>query len=394
MAKGIHIVEQPEFKSIDDGSYIVNGIEEFISKKEDGTPIFKESFDGKMKVQLKLRTTTGTEGPAVGLTAPEFVALVHAFGGTTFLPSKDDRMLSATLLEGKDVANAAATKLSVQSRKGWCNYPPINLLEGGYTVEFVDAHRPDFTDGYEFLEKEGQYGPYESIVLDFKVVGDAAGNNTVWDGYDISIWMSNVFLDAQESEEGIDQATDLGFPLIMGGKNGERWVNFGKYFVPGVWQDYDWQTEPSNSEYGICEVLKPQYVLINKAKECKSQVKVYYEKKEKSNAWWFDLADLPKSNLSVPQTTRTATIEEFVIFVKSRAWVNDADEPILVDKIFESESPLTFTDSGKDYWATKYLGGDAGPWVQAGLSLDDRRFETLTPTQLGKLMTEMEARYV
>lgn len=397
MAKGITTIEGIE--PIPDGTYTVNGIEKFISTSDDGTPIFKDQFN-ELKVQVKLRTPAGGDGPAMAVTPPEFVALVHAFGGTSFIPKPTERTMSSTLTLGQQLANAGGKTFTVMSKRGWANYSyDVNLPEGGYVVKFVDAHRPDFLqNNYDFFETEGMNGPYEYLWFDFEVIADQQNNPTVWEGYKISVRMTNIFVDRKEDEGSgdVQDAIELGHPVMIDGVNSRRWMYFMKYFAPHLLEEYDWKKDAAQSESQVCEPTQPQYPIIREAKKLGCHVRIWWGKKPKGKGFWFDMEDLPKSNMGMAEESpkeRTATLDEFVTFVKSREWfMEDQETQYNVEEVFLTEDPLEFTDTGRE-WARQYLGGDAGAWARANLDMADRRFEHLTDAQLGSLMEQMEAQY-
>lgn len=383
---GIYVIEKDGFENIEDGRYVVNGIADIITKKEDGTPYFKEN-NGDLKVMLKLRTITGIDGPAMSVTPAEFVALVHAFGATDFLPSYDDRMLATTLLRGMNEANEKSKKLSVDSVNGYANRAnDSHAGEGMHTVKFIG------TPGDLNTWIEGTYGQYMTFL--FEIVGDAKGNPSVWTGYRIPIFMSDVFVDMQDDGTGkILNAMELETPIMLGGVNARRWEAFIKYFAPDV-ANRHWEVNPAKSEYGVCEVTDPATVIINEALKAKRSMKVYYKsfpKKQGGVSWKFELTSLPEWNDLETSSTNSVKVEDFVRFVADKTWPADDDK--VFENIFESTKPVVFSADGIQ-WAQKYLGGEAGPWAEAGLPLENKPpLEALTSAQLTALMQTMRQRY-
>lgn len=382
MAKGVTIIEGSAREPVMDKNYYVTGIEEFIIKDDNNNPIFK-LYGTTLKTGIKFRTQNGEEGPAMMLTAAEFIALVQTFGAKDFAPKGQARMQSAVLLEGQRKANEQNKMIVVESRKGYVNaitdmHPP----EGQYEVVFKEAFSPKFPGTMDFSPGNKENSEY--MLLKFEIV-----NHSVWEGFILSQFMNNSFVDYCEIDGVVYSAIEGEKPVLAPGKSSERWVAFGTFFGDNLWARWEWATEPSKSPYGVCEVQKPQYVLINQAIEKQKVVKVWYQKKERSNDFWFDMIDLKKFNEVVED--REATIEDFVQFIKDHTWYKeDGETEYSLEEIISSENPLVFT--GPE-WAVQYLGGDLGPWNRAGLDPNDHRFEILSSTQLGRLMEELETQY-
>jgi hypothetical protein len=395
MAKGIKVVTEDAFEKIMDKVYYADGIEDIISLDPAGNPIYKLSNtnDLDLKVWVKLRCMPDRngkreEGPAISLRPAEFVALVHLFGAKDFTPTKQTRTLSPVLLEGVSKANEAAEAIAVESKNGWASVydiPALHPPEGKYGVQFSGAFSPQFPGSYDFTSG-GNDSHY--IILKFLIVTDGNGDETMWEGFEISVFLNNAFVDYHEHNGEISNAMELGHPLIVPGKNGDRWQEFGRYFAPGIWEEYDWQTNPNNSRWDVCEVKKPQYVLFNRALEKERTVYVWYEKTERTDKFWFDLLALKQHNSS-PQTKQVWTGADFVTFVTARKWhYAEGDMP----ELFVSTDPVLFTSEGET-WANMYLAGEAGPLKVAGINLDETPFAALSSEQFEKLMNEMRNRY-
>lgn len=391
-------IEFGEFSKILDKRYNVNGIEEFISKTDSGDPVFKEQ-NNRLVVWLKLRTVSGEEGPALSLEPAEFVGLVHAFGGKKFFPK--NRLSTAALLEGQQLANAAAKPQVVESVGGWASVfkmrdiiAPPDLQN--YTVKFVRASEYNQQSGdYHFTDYPwGSTGMY----FEFEITGDAQGNKTPWEGFKISRFMDKVFEDSVTVGDKTWNASELGKPLFTRTEKGgiptsvNQWIGFMKYFAPAVYEDYEWEVDPARSEYGVNEVLNPQYVIINEALKLGRKVKIHWRpKKEGYSGSTFDLFEetLDKINESYADVDDDArTVEDIVEYIKLRF----PDE-----EVFETESPVVFKRNaeGVAQWAVDHFGGENGPWAAAGLPLVDPKpaLEELTVEQTTRLHEELVARY-
>lgn len=394
MAKGSVTYTRTGFDAVPDKRYAVNGIEEIFTKDDQGNPIFK-LYDNnftqqkELKIGIKLRTQTGEDGPAMFLLPAEFVALVHMFGGSDFFPAKGWTSNSAVLLSGMNKANAGAKVVGCESKGGYVNtynFPELHPPKGQYKVQFKEAFSPKNPGTYFFSEggNDSQY-----IILKFEIVEGP------FEGFVTSVFMNNCFVDYQEINGEIYSAMD-GAPVAPMGKTYQRWEALGTYFVPGLWENYDWEIDPSKSQYGVCETKQPQVVIISKMLEAKQVVNVWYEKKERKDEYWFDPLNLEMFNPK-PAIVQEVTLQDFVDYVKSKTWTYEdaSGDTHEFENIFESENPLVFVtnEEGKSLWARQYLGGEVGPWVAAGLDPNKTDFASLGSQQLAKLLEEMKARY-
>lgn len=411
MSKGFRHLGDPNievgvFKPVEDREYVVNGIEAFISKDDSG-PFFKE-INGEMKVLLRLRCVDGEEGPAMSCSPVEFVALVNAFGGNftdpdgkvKFTLTTTNRMSPKALMIGMKSANAAAKHLTVESKRGWVNImSQLTPPEGKYTVKFVNAHRPDRDpNNLRFQRVANSSGSFESLIFEFEIVGDGLGNPTIWEGYRIAEFMNNPFVEQYETESGKTiTAQDEGCPLW---RRDERtggiptvvklWMEFIHYFVPSVLR-HEWCVDPTDSPFGVSEVLEPQYVIVHEAKRAANLVKVWYGQKKRSTRKGIDLRNLPMMNDAAPeeqeevlQPNALLTLVEYI----EQRW----PDVVIFAQSTPDDPAVVFTEAGK-IWAKEYLGGDNGPWVRAGLNLADRRLHTLNEAQLEALLAELEDQY-
>lgn len=383
-------VEMGVYETIEDGVYAVNGIEEFVPAylDEKGNPFFKEN-NGEMKVICKLRTPDGSEGPAFSATVPDFYAMIRAFGAEPDA-KYSNRMSPGALIRAKDAANRAGRRVQVEVRNGYVRFLPYSatLPEGKYTVRFIDAHRRDWEQGnYRFDTVKGKNGSFESLMFDFIVVGDAAGQPTIWNGFKITEFFNNPFTaELDDGHGGVIRAEDEGIPLFQrdektGGEpfSVRNWETFIRYFAPDV-EDHDWQTDPLESNYGINEVLEPQFVIINAAKDAKLAVKVFYTKKKNSDRMGISMRDIELLNDAVlVRDEPSSALEKLVDYIAVK-W------PEI--QVFEDpeSTELVFTTDGRE-WAKEYLGGENGPWVRSGLDLSNRAgLHTLSDGHLEKLL--------
>ena len=422
-------LEEGEFENFT-GQCEVSGIEDFITTCKDGEmPRFIE-MGGRLKIGAVLRRTDGLRGPAISVTPAEYVALVHLFGGSTFAPERDQRTAGPTILQGKELANVGGKPLTVDVKEDWVNrLPELDLPVGGYTFVFKGAHRNDRTPGnYDFFQTRGESW---GLWFSFEVVGDATGAPCRFDGYEVSVFMQDVFV--TEAADGTT-AREAGTPMFMrtgaGGvpKNAKRWENFYAFFAPQL-ADHDWQVDAEDSKWGICEVEKPQYVIVNKALEAQQKVVAYYGPKPKGKGRTLDMYDLPKSNPGGPGTAaasptavpekveeqsgvtlaalekanKTAstgdavTVTDVCSYITSKWPVYSSDDA--TGQIFQtvSEELVVFSVAGRA-WAKQHLSDNAednslpSPYARAGIE-DRTPLHVLTSDQLGKLLQELEAQY-
>lgn len=399
-------LEEGEFENFT-GQCEVSGIEDFITTCKDGEmPRFIE-MGGRLKIGAVLRRTDGLRGPAISVTPAEYVALVHLFGGSTFSPERDQRTAGPTILQGKELANVSGLPLTVDVKEDWINrLPELDLPVGGYTFVFKGAHRSDRTPGnYDFFQTRGESW---GLWFSFEVVGDATGAPCRFDGYEVSVFMQDVFV--TEAADGTT-AREAGTPMFMrtgaGGvpKNAKRWENFYAFFAPQL-ADHEWQVDAEDSKYGVCEVEKPQYVIVNKALEAQQKVVAYYGPKPKGKGRTLDMYDLPKSNPGGPgsavapekkveaqggeaYTASDVTAVCSYITAKWPTFKHGDEEGPIFDTV-EPQS-VVFSAAGRQ-WATEHLSGTAGAYARAGIE-DRTPLHVLTTDQLGKLLQELEAQY-
>lgn len=405
MAKGfMHTgdtnVTAGEFPVLPDSTYTISGIDDFVHKDEGGNPYFKE-YNGEMKVMFRfsLYGVADMQGPVMSCTAPEFIALVAAFGGDwgSYKVTRTNRMSSETLLRGKDAINKSTKRLVVETRKGWVNFIPEAVPpEGKYTVKFIGARRMDRAEGNLHFQPSA-YG--ETLLLEYEIVGDGAGKPSIWDGFVIGQFLGNPFAIGEVLPGGTAiSAREEGRPLW---KRDERsggvpyivsdWVEFINYFAPEV-LSHDWKTDPAESPYNVVEVEQPQYVILNAAKQAGHTAKVWYQKRKRSARRGFALRDLPMVNDPPDidldeEEVQPAALGDVIEFIETR-W----PETKIFEQSKNGDTDVTFTEEGRE-WAKEYLGGESGPWARAGLDLNDRRLHVLDDEQVSRLLNELKTQY-
>jgi hypothetical protein len=373
--------EGGSYATIEDKFYTCKGFEFII--REDNPPQY-EDLNGEEKVLIKFLTFDGAEGPAASLSPAEFIALVHKFGGEDYTPSVEDLKETSCLIEGKEKANKAGKQLSVESKGGWARQYSLSLHipEGKYTVKFKGAHRQDREEGnYHFTRREMGENVNEFLIFDFVVTGNALGKPSIYDGFEFSLFMTNVFVAGKNVNGKNINAEEIAQPVMVGNVTSKRWLEFARYFAPAL-DDYEWEVDPTKSRYGVSEVLQPQYVIINEALKADQRVVVYYEpiKGKRTTKWTVELADLSKVNERAEKVTEESSEEEYTL----KDFVNVVKE-IAGENIFESEDPVSFTSEGKE-WAEKNL---SDIWTKENGFPNVRVFTILKSSQIEQLINHL-----
>ena len=409
MAKGLPIhtgdpnIEQGTFEKLPDVIYRVNGINKIISVDEKGDPIFKLQ-NGRLVLQFEFRSGINDPGPACSASPAEFWALAGAMGAE--LPEAAQATSSQAITRAVDQINRSGKSLSVESANGWVNAnripgatPPI----GKYTVRLARVHRPDFApDTYDFQHMKSTFDAtdYETLVFDFEIVGLPNGKPSLYDGYLISLFMNNPFTDTKVEADGkIIRAVDVGTPLWARDprNNGipihvRRWETFITYFCPEA-REHDWQVDPAKSEYGVCEVLQPQYVFINEALKAGRRVNVYYKAKTRGKGNFFDMLDIPYENdpntLPPVEVTPQASAKQPVQLLDLITYIEQRwPEANIFDN--SVDDAVVFSAEGRA-WAKEYL---LPAWIKAGLDATDRKpLHKLTADEVTRLLEAFKNLY-
>lgn len=376
-------ISPDEFPQAQDGKHVVTGIEKYFSVDDSGNPIYKE-INGELKVSLQFRKSDDTVAPVVTLTAPELIVLAEAFG-VKINVSYNERLDPTTLLSIREQINESGKTLTVESKNGFARlkmHPPTGL----YVVQFKDAYRLDREpDNLNFQTTDMG----SVLIFEFEIVGDAAGKASVYNGFPIQWWASNVFVSqwAETDEDGnqvihecevptFDRTTAGGIP-----KEATRWEKFTEYFAPDVF-DHVWERDSLKSSYGVDEVKYPQYVIINEAKKAKKKVLVGTSL-NKASRFVFDLYDQVYDE--APETV--TPLERVVGYLE-----NVADVELFKTK--ELPNTLTFTEEGIQ-WMNDYVAGETGAWSRAELPLEDgkRKLLALSEEQCEALLVELKKQF-
>lgn len=379
MAKGFSSIADPNnleegFVNLADGEYVVRGVESIFSTDKNGYPVFVEQ-QGNQVGRIRFRLVNGESGPAYSGTKAELAALALAFGvDNRTLKGKEG---SSFLAEFQKLTADTPKSLKVTCKNGWVNrtsaLPPENL----YTIGFVGAHRPDYSEGLEWLE--GEYGA--NLMFDFEIQGDALGNPSLYSGYQFGVYVTNPFSAPQDGKPAFRLTDKQATPVA-----GARMLHFMKIFCPEMIEDYEWESDPLESAFGVNEAASPQYPIIHRAiKNRKTAVVKLGHRNTKSGTTVInlDLLDMITPDLTIDEPEpQPATLIELVEFIENK-WGKD---------IFEQsgdDNEVSFTEKGKE-WASNFL---AAPWKTSGLPAKNRKLTALTADQLGKLLTEMRSLY-
>lgn len=404
---------QQSFDKYPTGNETVNDIARFISldtsDPQNPKPIFVEQNE-QLVVRFIFKKMDGTDGPPCSATAPEFWAIVRALGGEVDQEKPTTRHTSEALARGLKSVNERQIKngIKVYVNNRWVNGDRIDLAtppEGKYTIKFLGMHRLDYAqDNLQFSEykNERTNKMQQVLIADFEILSNGFGKPTLWDGYKLSAWMENPFTDMTVDTNGKTvNAVDKGYPLFARKPETKEivrdafiWENFGTYFAPSL-KEYEWIIDPSKSDFHVCEVLEPQYVFNALALKDNRKVVVNYKKHplgKKPNISQGDipfdneLADIDVDEQQTQAETTSSSVFTLVSYLESK--FSDV-------KIFENSNAdsneFNFTDAGKE-WAIKNMGGEEGPWVRAGLSLENRKaLHELTEEEATNLLNAFKA---
>lgn len=382
--------------TIPDGLYFCDGITDVLPACEGPEgPIFVENLWGVPQIQLKLRNKAGGEGPAIGISVPDFYVLAHSFGKldmpVTYENRTDPGVLAAVIERMKSPGGESFT-FQVKNGRGWAqNYLPSEMgpPEGMYRVQLVEVHRPDrkrTPDGkyvWEFQALNGMNGPYEALIAEFEIVGGFDGKPSPYNGYRVAQFMINPFVDEIETEEGLLTTKEAKTPLFRrDGTHSTRWSMFMQFFAPAA-AAHIWQQE--GSPYGVNELEQPQYVIVAEAlKVRKSRLVVI---KQGSNGPTFDMDDLAAMN----PPGEEPDVEDEVTLADLVNKLNGYTDVQLIEDGW-NDSNVEFTDEGKQ-WAKDRLGGPAGAWAQAELPEDKKKLHLLNAEERKRLVDELDAFY-
>ena len=376
-----------------DGLVKLVGISKVITVDDKEQPIFK-LMDNQLKIGLQFDDGTG-KGPAGFMSPAYFWALMNAVGKDVTGIKYQERTSTDLILDF--IKDPFPRPLSLSSKNGYVNVdrsPDVAPLRGKYTVKFTAAHNKTFKQGdYEFSAFEGKNGTFYSLTFDYEIVSDGKDRPTIFEGYVHKEWYQNPFTDVATGATGTKyDAVEQGTPVYARTPNGgipmlaKRWQEFTKYFAPSVFE-HEWEVDAEKSPYGVSEVLKPQYVIIELALKDKREVVISLKPKDKGNGMYFDLLDLYEFNepeeLDVPSEDAWSNLVNFIVARWSEL------------NLFE-DAALGL--KGKDFkeWANNVLlgGGELSPWVQSGQDMNVKKdLYKLTEQEQVNLLIALKDRY-
>lgn len=399
MAKGNIIVtgdpniKAGEYEVCADGEHQVNGFT-YMIPKDKTEPMYVEQ-QGKLVVRIKLSKVDGTEGPAYSATPAQLFALVSAFGATLPKISAENRMTTRSLIALKQALDNVPVKkvLTVSSKNGWVNRideatPPKDL----YTVRFVEAHRSDYEPGslewYSTTTKKG--GTMTYLMAEFEIVGDKFGKPSVWDGYQFGVMMYKPFI-TEPTVIGDETLTPTDVPMWTKTPKGAiptnvlRWQGFIQHFTVNL-EDHDWQTDAQLSEYGVNEVVSPQYIIFGNAfKNRKTRSVLAVLSTRESGQLSMDLNDLIPNEDSTEEEPQASELYALIEMIEKLAG-KDAF-------VQSTDNAVVFSDTGRA-WAKKTFGEKNGPWERAGMKLEDHRpLHKLTSDECKRLLEELVGQF-
>jgi len=394
MAKGIQHSGDPEivetFERAADGRHTVTGIERWATTDQNGDPIFVEQ-NGRLIIRMEFRTSDGSPGPAYSCSPAELFALVRAFGASLPKVKPENRMTTRTLALVQQQINDSGNTITVESSGGWVNDIPGAWPDKGiYNLRFADAYRPD-RKANDLAWYDTRFG--QTLIFEFQIAGDGTGKPTIWDGYPIQWWAKNVFVTEIEDSKG--NIVPVEVPTFARTERGGvpraalQMQAFIEHFAPSLY-DHEWQREALNSEFGVDEVLQPQYVIADAAKRDQKLVPIFLSTKtsRKGNvSFGFDLLeDMMEVSRDVNDDLEETDLTALANYIE--AITPDFEVFTTIDA-----HNLEFSDKGRE-WMREYVGGENGPWHRAGLPLENKPALTeLTDEQVAAFLKELQAQF-
>lgn len=388
MSKGFFDNSDPnikpgDFPKCDPGTYAVNGIE-FIKKDGDFPVYAPDNYKG-LVARLRFTRVDGGVAPVWSPTPVELVLLVKAFGGDVKKLPKD-RTNTQFLVAVEDQIKASNGTTNVKVKEGgWVNWvekctPP----EGLYKFRIKEIRSLDGTTPVRF--QADTYG--EQVRIIFLVDGNSNGKPTPYDGFEVPSYFPNPFDGSVAGRPKYKLTQTGGKPTAV--VKLERLV--GAY-CPELF-DYDWNSDPLNSDYGINEADNPIAVIADRVVKNGKSVLCQYRPTRTGNM------TIDLNTLVVEEDYENA--EEDLegpdeVYVKGSSILNDhfnlcefaqyiyVNCPEAFVKVPVSEvSELVLSDAGKA-WANKN-DNLANLWLEAGIELKPMPISQITEEVASKLM--------
>jgi len=324
-----------EFEKPKAGNYTVLGIAGFVwTDEENGDPIFKPSvLDGRMQALLRLKVAEETPSILATLTVPELVVLVTTLGANPakVLPAEET---TGFLLRVQKVLEkitqprplkVVVTEKSTPYVKYWSKEfgPPL----GEYHLRVVKIFGHDGQDPIKFSNR---WGDTETARIVYEITGDAWGKPTPFDGFQIYETLYQPFDGTTVDDDGIVRPKPISFPDDRPGtpvhavRLQRLLFHFAKH-APGdvEWGDYIWQTDPTESKFGVNEAENPFEVIRHRiADENRSARGVLERTKEgrlKVDLLKFVLAgedDDDEVDVQGDKGTQSEELQRLVIFIE------------------------------------------------------------------------------
>lgn len=350
------------FQTAPDGAYKTSGFT--FAAKEGEMPEFR-LMNNEPKVMVRFEVVGQENPPVAALTAPEYVALVRSFGADKFNPTIPQSV--EALLEGKKLVDGLKNRkvINVLSENGYVNAgknPALCPTDGIYTIRFVTAQRKDRENNLFFQlvpsNREG-WQPQRLLLFIFEIVGDGNGNPCPFNGFKVIQWMNSPFVSEITLSDGsVVTAAENKGPLMRPSNRTPKaqamWMAFVKHFCE-IPEDYAWQSDPTESVFGVNECVEPQFVFVSNALQVNKNVRVSYREVEGTRYKTFTLSNdmLDALNAELRPMPSGVTALDVIDYITAKY-------PDL--KLFNAED-FTPTDEGKAWLVQNMLGGYAGSEV-------------------------------
>lgn len=260
-----------EFDSFPQGEHDVFGIYDFVFKDDEGVPYYKER-DGRPYTMVKLALSEGREGPPMSVSAADLALLVAAFAGEAAVSQlPKDRGSVGYLLKAKQLCSLVAgqkppfKQKAYVGQKGYVrNVTGANLPTTMFFRFAIDDWRnlDGTTDPLQFTKNQNYN--QENLRVRFRVVGDMAGQATIYDGATVEVLLENPFAGSAEMTTA-DGATVVAPRFKKNQNNSQpksvaRIKNLVNVFAPEV-NEHEWVSDMTRSPYGTNEAENPIVVI-------------------------------------------------------------------------------------------------------------------------------------
>jgi hypothetical protein len=258
----------------------------------------------------------GGIAPVGSFTPVEMTLLVKAFGGDIKKLPKE-RTNTAFLVAVEDQIRASKGEVTVKVKEGgWVqSVDKMNPPEGFYKFYIKEVRSLDGSEPVRFQPTE--FG--ESVRIVFVIDGNVNGKATSYDGYELSTYFHNPFDGVADGNPKVKVTQAGGKPMDV-----VRLEKLVAAYSPEIFE-YEWDTNPISSQYGINEAENPIAVIADHVKKNRKSVACQYRQNK-------------KGNMAIDLTT--LVIEESEEVEEETNETEDAGDIYVVDSPIQKDHPM------------------------------------------------------